>query len=697
MTGRILIITNNTDDAALLTDVLTMARDGPFQVRCVTRLSAALLIVNKGDIDAILVDLALPDSTGVATFKQLFAVAPRIPMLILSASDEEPSAIKAVDLGAQGFLSKGYFSSSLTPQSLRNIIHRKAVEERADKDQARAEIALNSISDGVICTDVNGNVNYLNAAAETLTGWSKADAYGTAVRHVFKLKNGKTGQVIRDTVEKVLETNKATDLPIDTLLVRKDGSTASIEDSASPIHDREGNLTGAVIVFHDISIAQALNIKMAHLAQHDFLTNLPNRILLNDRISQAITMARRNETQLALLFLDLDNFKQINDSLGHLAGDLLLKAVAQRLADCVRGSDTVSRQGGDEFIVLLSAGKTEEDVTLIANKILEALAQPYQNATKDLYVTTSIGISTYPNDGLDAEALIKSADTAMYHAKEKGKNNFQFFRADMNARASERQAIETSLRQALERNEFILHYQPKVNLLTGRISGAEALLRWQHPDWGMVMPSRYIRVAEESGLILAIGHWVLREACLQTKRWQVAGLPHISMAVNISALEFRQPEFLAGVRDILIDSGLPPEYLQLEITESVLMSDASASTTILRDLKDMGVQLAVDDFGTGYSSLSYLNRFPLDVIKIDQSFVKGIGNSSDSSMIVSAVIGMGNSLKLTVIAEGVENEVQLKFLKERNCLEGQGYYFSEPVGIERFTSLLLSENAVVEL
>jgi diguanylate cyclase (GGDEF)-like protein len=427
---------------------------------------------------------------------------------------------------------------------------------------------------------------------------------------------------------------------------------------------------------------------MAHLAQHDFLTNLPNRVLLNDRIAQAITLAKRSDTQLAVLFLDLDNFKHINDSLGHGTGDKLLQSVTRRLSACVRSSDTVSRQGGDEFIILLAEGKNGEDAALIADKIQAVLTLPHAVNRHELHITTSIGISVYPSDGQDAETLIKNADTAMYHAKKKGRNNYQFFKDEMNVRAVERQFIEASLRLALEKQEFVLHYQPKVNLSTGKITGAEALLRWIHADWGEVVPEKFIPIAEDCGLIVPIGRWVLREACAQAKQWIDIGLPPILIAVNISAQEFHQKNFVADVRTILNDTGLEAHYLELEITESALMRDAEFSTAILRELKNMGVQLAVDDFGTGYSSLSYLKKFPIDVLKIDQSFVRDIASATDSGIIVSAVIGMGNNLKLRVVAEGVENQTQLTFLKGLHCEEGQGYFFSNPLTPAQFTKHL---------
>ncbi len=691
MKNQVLILTYNSTDANILENVLRSTRDGPFKTVWLTCLEAGLERLSGGDIGIILVDLSLADSVGINTFNKLYAVVPEIPILILSAYEEEPLAVEAIQLGAQGYLSKGYFASSLIPQSLRSVIQRKSVEEVLYKERSRAEITLNSISDAVICTDRVGNIDYMNSASEKLTGWTVEDACGRPIAEVFKIINGVSRLIERNTVELVLQRNKSIDLPPNTILIKKDGSEASIEDTASPIHDREGQLIGAAIVFHDVSKAEAMSNKMEHLAQHDFLTNLPNRILLNDRIDQAITLSNRNQTQLAVLFLDLDNFKHINDSLGHATGDRLLQSVAQRLLQCVRRSDTVSRQGGDEFVLLLVGGEFEADAAMIADKVRNSLAAPHSIDGCDLYISTSIGISIYPADGQSADELLKSADTAMYYAKSQGRNNYQFFRSEMNIRAVERQFVEGNLRRALERQEFILEYQPKINLSTGKISGAEALLRWIHPTDELILPDRFVKIAEECGLIVPIGRWVLREACTQAKKWDAAGHSPVSVSVNISALEFRQIDFLDSVRSALNDTGLNVRHLQLEITETVLMDNAESSAFILQELKDLGVQLAVDDFGTGYSSLSYLNLFPLDVIKIDQSFVEGIGNSKDNGIIVGAVIGMGNSLKLKVVAEGIENLEQLNFLKELRCEEGQGFYFSKSISSESFSEMLASE------
>ena len=444
--------------------------------------------------------------------------------------------------------------------------------------------------------------------------------------------------------------------------------------------------------------ALAMAREMAHSAEHDFLTGLPNRMLLNDRVGQAIALAKRHVKKVAVLFLDLDGFKHINDSLGHPTGDKLLQSIAKRLVDCIRGSDSVSRQGGDEFVVLLLELEQAEDAAVTARRILQAVAQPHSIDQHDLYVTASIGVSLYPDDGLDAHTLIKNADTAMYQAKENGRQSFQFFKPAMNTRAVERQSIEEGLRRAVERHEFALHYQPKVNLTTGAITGAEALLRWTHPTRGPVSPMDFIPVAEDCGLILPIGAWVLREACAQARAWMKAGLPLTSMAVNVSAMEFRDKNFLDGLFAVLAETGLDPSYLELELTESVLMKHAAATAIILQTVRKRGVQVAVDDFGTGYSSLSYLQKFPVDAVKIDQSFVRHISAADDDTTIVKAVIGMARGLKLRVIAEGVETLEELAFLRAYRCDEAQGYYFSRPVLPQQFATLLrngIPESAAV--
>jgi len=433
-----------------------------------------------------------------------------------------------------------------------------------------------------------------------------------------------------------------------------------------------------------VTMARAI----ADLAQHDALTGLPNRRLLNERLTQAIALARRRGTHLALLFLDLDRFKHVNDSLGHEVGDRLLQSVAKRLMEVVRGTDTISRQGGDEFVLLLAEIAHGSDAAVAAQKMIDALAAPHVIDGQDLHVSASIGVSLFPEDGDAADTLLKNADTAMYHAKELGPNSFKFFRADMNARAVERQQIEADLRRALARHELMLHYQPKMNLQTGEMTGAEALVRWLHPDRGMMRPMQFVPIAEECGFIVPIGRWVLGEACSQARAWIDAGLPPTAVSVNISALELRDRDFLDHVYSVLKANRLEPRLLELELTESVLMEQARSTAHLLQSLKDIGVTIAIDDFGTGYSSLSYLREFPIDVLKIDQSFVHEITSNPDRTPIVSAVISMGRGLNHRVVAEGVETRSQLRFLQLNGCGEGQGHYFSRPVAADQFAKIL---------
>lgn len=434
--------------------------------------------------------------------------------------------------------------------------------------------------------------------------------------------------------------------------------------------------------------AQQLLGQMKHQAYHDPLTDLPNRMLFNDRLTMAMANARRNREMLAVLFFDLDQFKTVNDTLGHAAGDLLLQEVAGRLAACLRERDTIARMGGDEFTMLLPQVAREASAVKVARKVLDVLQQPWIINGHEFHITASIGIAIYPNDGDDAETLMKHADIAMYRAKEQGRNNYQLYTPAMNARIIERQSMENALRHALERGEFTVFYQPQVNTGAGKITGAEALVRWQRPERGLVCPDQFIPLAEETGLIGPLGEWVLRTACAQNKAWQEAGLPPVRVTVNISAHQFRQLNLVETVARVLKETGLAPRRLELEITESAAMKDVEFTITVLRKLSAMGVQLAIDDFGTGYSSLNYLKRFPIHTLKIDRLFVRDITNDPEDAALVDTIIVLGQKLKLKVIAEGVETEEQMAFLKERRCEEMQGYLFSKPVPAGEFETIL---------
>ncbi|HQU15580.1 MAG: hypothetical protein B7Z66_00850 [Chromatiales bacterium 21-64-14] len=419
--------------------------------------------------------------------------------------------------------------------------------------------------------------------------------------------------------------------------------------------------------------------RVNHLAYHDPLTDLPNRQRFADQLEQSTDLARRRGQPLALLFLDLDRFKLINDSLGHGAGDLLLQSVAQRLTACVRKGDIVGRLGGDEFTVIVEGVASAQEAALIAQKVLVVLAEPFMLDSREVFVTASIGIALYPFDGGDHGTLLKNADVAMYRAKDYGRNNYQFYTAEMSARAMERLELENDLRRALERNEFLLHYQPQVHLASGEIIGLEALIRWHHPDLGMVPPADFIQPAEETGLIVPIGEWVLFSACQQARAWQDAGHQRVRVAVNLSGRQLKQRDLVDTVRGVLSDTGLDPKWLELELTESSIMQNDKLTRSTLWELHDMGVRLSIDDFGTGYSSLSYLKRFPIDTLKIDRSFVRDITTDPDDAAIATAIIAMAHNLKLDVVAEGVETVEQRQFLQDRGCDAIQGYLVSRPV------------------
>jgi diguanylate cyclase (GGDEF)-like protein/PAS domain S-box-containing protein len=691
----VLLIEANANIAAEILAELNSVTEEQFHVEWVTELTSGIERLSRGEVGAVVLDLTLPDSHGVETFDKLFQAACRVPILILSEADTEEMARQAVQRGAQNYVVKNQAVGYRLRGVVRTMIDRRAAEAVVKALVLQNEVAkltLDAIEEAVLRTDINGEVTYLNRTAERLTGWCLGEALGHPITEVLRITDGGSISMIGDDLE-ISKGEDRTAMPTNSttsILVRRDGVELGIENKVTPTHDQDGVVTGSVFAFHDVSAARARSLEMSRLAQHDSLTGLPNRVLFNDRLTQAMSLAMRQNKQLAVMFVDLDQFKKINDSLGHGVGDKLLQSVAGRLVNCVRRTDTVSRLGGDEFVILLSQVEREEDAAISARKILRALATSHTIENKDLDISVSIGVSTYPSDGPDAENLMNKADTAMYEAKKRGRNNYQFFRREMQLRLADRQLLEGDLRYALGQNEFLLHYQPKFNLQTGQITGVEALIRWVHPQRGMVPPAQFVPIAEECGLILPIGRWVLLEACRQARAWSDSGLGVVPVAVNVSAVEFGDKDFISGVRAVLIATGVEPANLELELTESVLMQDAESTVRTLGELKAMGVTLAIDDFGTGYSSFTYLRRFPVDALKLDKSFVQEITENPGNATIVSAMVNIGKSLNLRVIAEGVETRRQLNFLQSHGCDEGQGYYFSHPVVAGQAGTLLVA-------
>ncbi|HRD67986.1 MAG TPA: EAL domain-containing protein [Candidatus Competibacter sp.] len=563
----------------------------------------------------------------------------------------------------------------------------RAIRSLFEKEEL-AQVTLHSIGDAVITTDANGIVQYLNPVAESLLGGTPATLRGRPLEPVFHVADDRDLYARVDLVGACLEKGQLIRLPEPSILINHTGQEYAIRASAAPTHDQQGRVSGVVIAFSDVTETRRLTEQMAYQATHDALTHLPNLNLLRDRLKHAIARAQRAGQNLALLFVDLDHFKKINEGLGHTAGDALLRAVATRLLGCGRKEDTIARVGGDEFICVLEDLRRESQAVDFASKVLKTLESPFQIGKYECFVTASIGVCLFPKDGEDAETLLKNADTAMYRAKDNGRDNIQFYARDMHVRTLERLTMEQNLRYALERKELELHYQPQMDLRQDRIIGVEALLRWRHPERGLVSPLEFVPLAEETGLIDTIGEWVLKTACQQAKAWQQQGLPPLRIAVNMSPRQFLRPSMANTVARILRETELEPQRLDLEITESLLMKDVEGSIATMHALKAIGVRLSIDDFGIGYSSLNYLKQFPINTLKIDKSFLHEIVTSRDDAAITLAMIAMAHSMRLTVIAEGVENETQLAFLRANQCDEIQGYHVSCPVPAYEIAALL---------
>jgi diguanylate cyclase (GGDEF)-like protein/PAS domain S-box-containing protein len=561
----------------------------------------------------------------------------------------------------------------------RDITEQREVRERA----FRLSSAIEQTADTIIVTNREGVIEYVNAAFEKATGFTRQEVTG---KKPNILKSGMLGP---EFYKRLWDTVSRGEAFHDVFVNRrKDGTLYHEEKTITPLKDNQGEVTHFISTGKDITERIQYQERLHHMAHYDVLTGLPNRTLFMDRLSQALARARWHKRVVGVLFLDLDRFKVVNDTLGHDVGDRVLQTAAGRLQQCVRDGDTVARLGGDELAIVLEDVDKEQDITPIAEKIVASFTQPFNIDGRELFINTSVGISVHPDDGEDAKVLIKNADIAMYRAKEQGGGNFQFYSEKMAHQSSDRLLLESSMRRALERKEFLLHYQPQVDLRTGEVIGIEALVRWRHPDYGLVPPLNFIPLAEETGLIVPLSEWILREACAQNKTLQDSGLPPMRVAVNLSARNFRQPDMAEIVARILVETGLKPSYLTLELMESTLLQQTDSTLATMRQLQSLGTHIVIDDFGIGYSSLSYLKRLPIDGLKIDQSFVQDITTDPDDAAIVTAITTMAHSLGLKVVAEGVETQQQLEFLRAHDCDAMQGFYFSKPVPAELLGKLL---------
>jgi diguanylate cyclase (GGDEF)-like protein/PAS domain S-box-containing protein len=568
-----------------------------------------------------------------------------------------------------------------------DVTRYKETERALEASEARFRVLTESSLDLISVVDADGTLRYQSGALRSLLGYDPMETLG---KNVFELVHRDDAEHFRAAMRRIIETRHSAS-PVELRFRHKDGAWRTFESLGTNCLDNP-HIRGVVFNSRDVTDRKVIQQRIQHLAYHDNLTGLPNRSLLQDRLAHAIARAERSHRKVAVLFIDLDNFKNINDTLGHDVGDELLRQVSRRLSDCVRVEDTIARQGGDEFIVLLDSLEDGRGASLVAQKVLNGLRLPFALGGTEQHVSASVGIALYPEDGRDAQTLMKNADTAMFHGKSLGKNTYQFFTSQMNIAVKRRMTLESALRRAVMQKDFVLHYQPQINLETGEVIALEALVRWKTEDSGTVMPGDFIPLAEETGLINEIGEWVLREACRQAKEWQEQGLPPRRMAVNLSARQFADRGFFDMVTRVLADTRLDPSCLELEITESQVMRQTEGVMTLLNRLSKMGVQLAIDDFGTGYSSLSYLKRLPIQKLKIDQSFIRDITVDPNDTAIVVAIINMARSLDLETIAEGVETAGQLALLRSKGCRIGQGFYFSAPMRAEALYPLLRTNN-----
>ena len=581
-----------------------------------------------------------------------------------------------------------YKGERATLGSFMDITGRKKMEDALLRSEERYRNILENIQEAYYEVDLAGNFTFCNDSLCKITGCKKDELKGANYR---KFSNKENSNNVFQVFNKVYITEEPTDR-FDWLIIRKDGSERYIEASVALQKDASDKPIGFKGMIRDITERKRTEQQINYMATHDVLTGLPNRLMFNQLLNQAIRAAHRNKKQLSVLFIDLDRFKTINDSLGHEAGDRLLREIARRFKRTIRAMDVVGRLGGDEFVILIENVDGPEHVETFARKILSSTIKPMILAGEECRITASIGISMYPKDGLDEQTLTKNADIAMYYAKEEGKNNYQYYSGDIQSKSNIRFSIETNLRRALERNELSLEYQAKLDFKSGAITGVEALLRWNNPILGAITPTQFIPIAEETGMIVPIGKWVMKTACVQNVAWQRQGLPSICMAVNLSQRQLMDDYLLDDIQTALKCSGMRPDLLELEITESMIMHNPNRLIDVLTNIKKMGVRLAIDDFGTGYSSLSQIRNFPIDTLKVDRSFIRNLLQDADNKAITEAIITMGKTLGLTVVAEGVETEAQKDFLRELICDEMQGFLFSKPISPEAFAELLRRHN-----
>jgi len=692
---RILLVEDTEADAELVLASLRSAKLEVEHTRVWSRsgLSDAL---GHGPWDAVLCDHSMPQFDGLSALYMVRAHDADLPFIIVSGAIGEETAVAAMRNGAQDFVMKQNLRrlGAVLVREMEEARMRRAARIASRNLQAKEALLdsiVNTAADGIVVVTIGGIIEFANPALCRMLGCDPSELDGVPIEDLLQ-SNTQTA-AFWESLFCSSESEQTAPLSLQTHARSRDGTMIPVE-----IHASRMLLNGsrrATVVVRDISERLDSQEQMWRLAHFDELSGLPNRLLFRQLLEQALIDAGRSKKPLAVLLIDLDRFKLINDTLGHDTGDEVLRQVTARLRQCLSETDIISRFGGDEFAALIRDIDGADAARAAAKRVLAAVDQPYRLNGEEYHLSASIGISTFPGDSVDATALLRNAELAMYRAKDQGKNNFQFHSPQMNARSFEYVVLERFLRRAIEQDEFLIHYQPQVEVASGRLTGAEALLRWNHPGMGMMQPDKFIPLAEETGLIVPIGRIVMMRACVAARRWQECGIPGFRVAVNLSPRQFAQSELVADVRHILEDTGLAPEYLELEITESMVMENPERAAAILHELRAVGVKLAIDDFGTGYSSLGYLKRFPVDTLKIDRSFIKDVPADADDVAITHAVIAMGHSLRLLTVAEGVETRAQADFLANNGCDLMQGYLISRPLPMEDMDRFLAQRCGLV--
>jgi diguanylate cyclase (GGDEF)-like protein/PAS domain S-box-containing protein len=725
---KVLIIEDSENDAVLLIRELEKGGYDPV-FRRVDTAEAVRDAIQEQQWEVVISDYMMLQFDGLSALRVVKESGLDLPFILISGQINEETAVAAMKAGAHDYITKGKMARLIpaierelkeaeirrersriekelheyhnnlekivgertaewkdaTEKLLLEIEGHRKTEKALQSSNVFLEKIMENVTNAIYVLDLDGRIVQINHAAFEISGYTVEELTGKPLSIIF---DKRTLSQIEKLFARVVRTGE-TIINYETEIVRKDGERRSVIASGVPLKTN-GTITGLIGAAQDITERKKMEEEITHLAHHDALTGLPNRRLFMDIVHGELAQARRNHKRLAILFLDLDRFKEINDTLGHKTGDEMLKAISVRLKANIRESDRVARIGGDEFNVILADIARVEDISAVTNKIMNSFRKPFMIAGHELHMTTSIGISVYPDDGEEIDTLFRYADIAMYHAKETGKNTYQFYNPEINIRTVERMKMEGWMRRAIERGELTVYYQPQINIRTNKIVSAEALVRWEHPKLGLLEPNRFIPLAEETGFIISIDEWVMRNVCQQSALWQADGMPPLCMTVNLSARQFQNPELVNKVSQILDETGMDPDCLDIEITESLAMSNVESTAIRLRELSEMGVHISIDDFGTGYSSLSYLKRLPIERLKIDKSFIQDITTDPDDRAIINAVTAMAHNMRMKVIAEGVETEEQLSFVHSSDCDEVQGYLFSRPLPEKQFRNFYSS-------